>query len=150
MVITRTDYTFTLAISCLIITAAAAFIAQSCLAESQVVPGSSPNALAIAEAVVCKDIINSTPQGKSVVFSLRRGKVYCFTDFNHVPEETLIYHTWFLKDSSVSQVKLSLKPPRWSTYSSIILRGTDKGPWRVEVTDKHNNILKTVRFSVVD
>jgi hypothetical protein len=126
------------------------FIAQSCPAESQIASEGFPQTLTIADAFVCTDLKNSTPQGKAVIFSLRMGKVYCFSDFNHVPEETVIFHTWFLKENMVSQVKLLLKPPRWSTYSSITLRETDRGSWRVEITDKYNHLITTVRFSVID
>ena len=132
------------------IAVAAAFLPQSFRAESQVAQGGSSNALALADAYACIDIKNSTPKGKAVVFPLRSGKISCFSDFRHVPEEMLIYHNWFIGDKPVAQVELYLKPPQWSTYSSINLRESDKGTWRVEVTDKDNNLLKTVRFSVVD
>jgi hypothetical protein len=46
--------------------------------------------------------------------------------------------------------KLFLKPPSWSTYSSIQLREADKGPWRVEVTDDKGKLFATLRFSVTD
>jgi hypothetical protein len=47
-------------------------------------------------------------------------------------------------------VKLSLKTPRWSTFSRMRLRNGEKGPWRVEITDEEGNILGVLRFSVTD
>jgi hypothetical protein len=45
---------------------------------------------------------------------------------------------------------LTLKPPRWSTFSSIQLREADKGPWRVEIVDEKDRLHKTLRFSITD
>jgi hypothetical protein len=53
-------------------------------------------------------------------------------------------------DKLSTKKKLVLKPPRWSTFSSIQLREADKGPWRVEITDDDENILRILRFSIVD
>jgi hypothetical protein len=77
-------------------------------------------------------------------------RVYCYTDFSTVPEKSFAYHNWYLRDNLKASVKLTVRPPRWSTYSSIQLRDSDKGPWRIEITDEEGNILKTLRFSVID
>ena len=124
---------------------------QFCLAEAQDVPLSENYAkLTIDEAFVCADVVNSIPQGMAAVFSLHHGTISCFTKFSQIPKKTAVCHSWYHKDSKVSQVKLKLQPPQWSTYSSITLREADKGPWRVEVTDANNRLLGVVRFSVVD
>ncbi|QCQ22565.1 DUF2914 domain-containing protein [Desulfoglaeba alkanexedens] len=52
--------------------------------------------------------------------------------------------------SSCPQIRLKVNPSRWATYSLIRLRETDKGPWRVEISDERNNLLGTVRFSITD
>ena len=150
MRITRINYFSKPAIPYLIISLVVYCIARNCGAESQAVPAASSKAAAVSEAYVCTEMKNGTPRGQAVVFSLRHGKLYCFTDFDHVQEEMFIQHTWFLNDSVVSQVKLTLKPPRWSTYSSTTLRKNDTGPWRIEITDRNNSLLATLRFSVVD
>jgi hypothetical protein len=50
----------------------------------------------------------------------------------------------------VTSKRLTLKPPRWATFSSIQMREGDKGPWRVEIWDEQNQLIKTLRFSVTD
>jgi len=106
--------------------------------------------LTLARAAICEGIKNNAPQNQGIVFPVDIGKVICFTTFDPVPEKTLIYHKWYFRDKPSTKLKLSLQPPRWSTFSRIQLREADKGPWRVEVTDSEGNILHVLRFSITD
>ncbi|MBW2054850.1 MAG: DUF2914 domain-containing protein [Deltaproteobacteria bacterium] len=128
------------------------------LLASQVLPQNNQDSLLTREpkepvldyAVMCEEIKDFTPKNQGVVFSIKIGKVSCFTSFDRVPKETFIYHKWFHKDKPSTKKRLTLQPPSWATYSSIQLRETDKGPWRVEITDQKENILHTVRFTITD
>ena len=128
------------------------------LLASQVLPQNNQTSLlsrsaeapVLDDAVMCEEIKDFTPKNRGVVFSIKIGKVSCFTSFDPVPKETFIYHKWFHKDEPSTKKRLTLQPPRWGTYSSIQLRETDKGPWRVEVTDQEEHILQTVRFTITD
>jgi hypothetical protein len=106
--------------------------------------------LTLSYAVLCETIQDFSPFHPAVVFSIAMGKVSCFTSFDPVPEKTYVEHRWFFRDSLSAKKKLSLKTPRWSTYSSIQLREADKGPWRVEIVDENDRILGILRFSVTD
>jgi len=99
---------------------------------------------------MCEGIESYAPKTAAVVFSIEIGKVSCYSSFDPVPEKTYIYHLWYLKDRLTTRKRLYLKPPRWSTYTSIQLREADRGPWRVEITDKDGNVFKTLRFSITD
>lgn len=113
-------------------------------------PG-SPAVTALTKAVMCEDIKDGRPVNQGVVFSSKLGKVSCYTEFDTVVEKTTIYHCWYFKDNlSAKRYPLDLKPPRWSTFSQIQLRETDKGPWRVEIVDEDGNIIETLRFSITD
>lgn len=109
-----------------------------------------PLALTLTEAVMCEGIESYAPKTPAVVFSINIGKVSCYSNFDPVPEKTFIYHRWYFKDRLTTRKRLYLKPPRWATYTSIELREADRGPWRVEITDKDGNILKVLRFSITD
>jgi hypothetical protein len=74
----------------------------------------------------------------------------CFSAFDSVPEQTSIFHDWIRQDKLVFRKKLILKPPRWSSVSSIQLREADKGVWRVEIRDADGNPLRILRFSITD
>ncbi len=106
--------------------------------------------LTLAQAAMCEGIKDLSPQNPAVVFSIAIGKVSCFTLFDPVPAKTFIYHNWFHRDKPSTRKKLSLKPPRWSTYTSIQLRETDIGPWRVEISDQRGTLLHILRFSITD
>jgi hypothetical protein len=109
-----------------------------------------PSKLTLVQAVMCEGIKGYNPENEAVVFSIKIGKVSCYTSFDPVPEKTFIYQKWFHRDRLSTKIKLFLQPPRWSTFSSIQLREADKGPWRVEIADQRGNLLDTVRFSITD
>ena len=106
--------------------------------------------LSLAQAVMCEEIKDHAPHNQAIVFSVTNGSTSCFTSFDPVPEKTYIYHDWFYRDKLTTRIKLFLRPPRWSTFSRIQLREADKGPWRVEITDRKGALLCIVRFSITD
>lgn len=106
--------------------------------------------LHLEKALMCEGVRDLEPVNHAVVFSISIGRVSCFSSFDRVPRQTFIYHRWYHQDELSTKKKLFLKPPSWSTYSSIQLREADKGPWRVEVTDEKGTLFATLRFSVTD
>jgi hypothetical protein len=142
---TKTSLTTTLVITALLFSATVIRAA-----DQQNSPGVVPAGLTLTEAVMCESIESYAPQTPAVVFSIEIGKVSCYSNFDPVPEKTYIYHRWYFKDRLTTRKRLYLKPPRWGTYTSIQLREADRGPWRVEITDKDGNILKILRFSITD
>ena len=106
--------------------------------------------LVLGATATCENVQNGIPENKAVVFSIARQRVYCYSNFTNVPEKTFTFHNWYLRDHLKASVKLVLRPSRWSTYSAMELRSSDKGPWRVEITDEEGNILNTLRFSIID
>jgi hypothetical protein len=106
--------------------------------------------MTLARAVMCEYIDNYVPQNQAVVFSIQVGKISCFTSFIGIRASTYARHKWYRRDELVTTKRLTLKPPSWSTYSSIQLREADKGPWRVEILNNQNQVIKTLRFSVTD
>jgi hypothetical protein len=105
----------------------------------------------LTKAVLCEGIKGSkTPINESVVFSAELGELYCFTNFGPVYEETVIIHRYYFKDKLTWRKRLKLYPPGWAASSSIQPRETDKGPWRVDITDAEGKILHSIRFSITD
>ncbi len=99
---------------------------------------------------MCEDLRERVPLNPGLAFSVRSGKVLCFSAFDAVPRQTSIVHNWFFRDILSTKKTLSLRPPRWSVYSSILLREADRGPWRVEILDADGRLLRTLRFSITD
>ena len=108
------------------------------------------NKLTLIEAVMCEKIENFVPLNPAIVFPTALERVSCYTSFDPVPQHTFVYHNWFFKDKLSTRIKLSLQPPRWSTFSSIQLREADKGPWRVEIANGEGRIFQVLRFSITD
>ena len=118
--------------------------------EPPVVPPVAPKKLALGATAICENVVSGIPENKAVAFSISLKRVYCYTNFTSVPEKTFTFHNWYFRDNLKASIKLVLRPSRWSTYSAMELRSSDKGPWRVEVTDEEGNILSTQRFSIID
>ena len=112
--------------------------------------GKNSPSLTLSRAAICEGIKDYAPENQAVVFSVTVGRVFCFTHFDPVHKGSVIYHSWYYKDELITRKKLSLRPPRWSTYSSIQLREYDKGPWRVMITDQATLTLGVLRFSITD
>ena len=123
--------------------------AQSQSDENDTVEAPAAN-IKLVKALMSEDLQEQTPQNSTTVFSIERRKAICFTSFDPVPEKTEIYHHWFHRDRPSANIKLTLNPPRWSTYSSIQFRVEDIGPWRVEITDSKGQIIHILRFSITE
>lgn len=109
-----------------------------------------PPKMELVQAVMCESIENFKPVNPAVVFSISQGEVFCFSDFDPVREKTDIFHKWFKRDKLIFTMRLTLSPPKWSSFSKIQIRDADKGPWRVEIQDETNRVLKTLRFGMSD
>jgi hypothetical protein len=113
-------------------------------------PAKPGAAVTLVQALVCEEVRDSIPLNPAITFSIASGKVYCFTLFDPVREDSVIFHHWYFRDRPSARIRLTLRQPRWSTFSSIQLREADKGPWRVEITDSTGRVLKVLRFSITD
>ncbi|PIE66816.1 MAG: hypothetical protein CSA23_07230 [Deltaproteobacteria bacterium] len=104
----------------------------------------------LVRAVICETIKGYAPVNPAVVFSIDRGRISCFTEFNPVPKQTYIHHKWYSRDELITVKRLTINPPRWSAFTSVHLRDADKGPWRVVITDENNKPMQILRFSITD
>lgn len=104
----------------------------------------------LVRAAMCESIENYEPRYIAVAFPITIGKISCYSAFEGVAETTYVQHRWYRRDELVTSKRLTLKPPSWATYSSIQLREGDKGPWRVEIWDAGEQLVRTLRFSIVD
>ena len=118
--------------------------------EGEGSPPESPPRLTLVNAVMCEGLKDLEPENETIIFSVSLGSVICFTAFDPVPKKTVVYHNWFKRDQPEKNVKLTLKSPKWSSFSKIRIRNMDMGPWRVEIVDSAGKIFKTLRFSVTE
>ena len=117
-------------------------------ADSTLGAGEKP--FKLVRAAMCESIESYEPKYIAAVFPIRIGRISCYSAFEGVAEKTSVQHRWYHRDELVTSKRLTLNPPSWATYSSIQLREDDLGPWRVEIWDAQENLVKTLRFSVVE
>ena len=120
------------------------------LSAANVCSEQSPAKMVMIQTVMCESIENFQAVNPGVVFSISQGEVFCFSNFDPVFKKTYVLHKWYKKDRLVFTMRLTLSPPKWSTFSRIQIRDADKGPWRVEIRDPGDTLLKTLRFSMAD
>ena len=89
---------------------------------------------------MCEGLKELEPVNETIIFSVALGSVICFTAFDPVPEKTVVHHNWFKRDQPEKKLKLTLKPPKWASFSKIHIRNMDVGPWRGEITDAKGKI----------
>jgi hypothetical protein len=104
----------------------------------------------LTEAVMCEDIQKYSPVNRAVTFGTDIGQVVCFTAFEKIHSKMFIYHSWFRRDVLITSKRLTLNPPEWASFSKILLRQADIGPWRVEIHDQEGNIMQILRFSITE
>lgn len=112
--------------------------------------GEAHQKIVLKQAMMSERVENLVPVRPGLTFSVSSGQVCCYTSFDPVPQPTVIYHRWFRRDEMSTQTRLRLYPTKWSTYSVIQLRETDKGPWRVEIIDQNGSVFDVLRFSITD
>ena len=137
-------------ISFLLLIFLASFLSQAFAQKKDSPTKGKIKKLTLVQAAMCEGLRDNNPKNRAIVFPITIGRVHCFTSFDPVPRKTVIYHKWYFRDKLRARVKLSLKAPRWKTFSRIGLRNGEKGPWRVEITDGEGNIFRILRFSVTD
>ena len=116
--------------------------------QAQEHPTTAP--LALVKAVMCESIQEYAPINPAVVFSIELGRISCYTEFDPVPHKTTVHHKWYRKDRLITVKPLTINPPRWASFTSVQLRDADIGPWRVEITDENDSLMRTLRFSITD
>jgi hypothetical protein len=104
--------------------------------------------LVVAEASICRDVVNRQPVGAGVSFEASVGKLVCFTKITGAQSPTQISHAWYFGDAQRAKVTLSVKSSSWRTYSSKIIQPHEIGDWRVDVLGPTGEILQSLQFKI--
>jgi hypothetical protein len=102
----------------------------------------------VANAVICRDVVNREPVDAGTTFPLSVGKLSCFAQVTGVEGSAKITHVWYLGDKERSRIDLTVNGPTWRTFSTKAIRPGDAGSWRVDVVDPAGAVLKSVSFEV--
>ncbi len=102
--------------------------------------------LEVAEAVICRDVVDREPIDVGDSFEVSVDKLYCFTKIIGAQEAIEIAHVWYYGDVEKARATLSVEASSWSTWSSHLIRPHDIGDWHVDVIGPDDEVLETVEF----
>jgi len=98
--------------------------------------------------VTCKKVGDREPVGITDNFPKDTVKVYAFIEALDVEKETDIKIQWLFEGKETAMIELTLgKSKRWRTFSSKRI-GVRRGNWEVRMLDIHDNLIKSLEFTV--
>ena len=110
------------------------------------------NSIEVLESKVCKKVKNNQPLYPAKRFPIDIGKVYCHSLLNNNSgKHNDIYHIWYMNGNLKAKVRIRVREGQEIPAVSHreVGKATDKGTWKIEITDSDKKILDTVIFEVV-
>jgi len=104
----------------------------------------------IDKIVLCRNVVDRSPQGAGTSFLTNVGNIFCFTDLSLKKFPAEIFHVWYRGDKEMARVRLEARGKTWRTWSSKSVLASWDGDWRVEIEDIDGNVLATKKFSLVN
>ncbi|NIN91758.1 DUF2914 domain-containing protein [bacterium] len=105
-------------------------------------------AVEVAEAVICRDVVDREPIDVGDSFEVTVDKLFCFTKIVGAQEEIEIAHVWYYGDVERARVNLLVRAASWRTWSSKIIQPHEIGDWHVDIIGPDDEVLETVEFEI--
>jgi len=107
--------------------------------------------MVVTDTKICKKVKNNSPLYTGVRFSTDIGKIYCYSSINNNSgKANTIYHVWYMNGELIAKVRIRVaKGEGVSSFSHRDISDSDKGTWKVEITDSDKKILDTIIFELV-
>jgi hypothetical protein len=118
------------------------------LYQAVTIKAQEAEAVEVAEAVICQDVVDREPIDVGDSFEVTVGKLFCFTKIVGAQEEIEIAHIWYHGDVERARVNLSVRAASWRTYSSKIIQPHEIGDWHVDIIGPDDEVLETVEFEI--
>lgn len=123
----------------------AAALAATPLTAQQAEPDA---AIEVTRAVVATDVVDREPVGEAESFAAAVGQVYFYTVLEGDFPETRLEHVWLRDGEEVARVPLTVRGPRWRTWSSKSIPAEWAGDWEVQLVDEAGNVMESASFTV--
>lgn len=123
----------------------AAALAATPLTAQQAEPDA---AIEVTRAVVATDVVDREPVGEAESFAAGVGQVYFYTVLEGDFPETRLEHVWLRDGEEVARVPLTVRGPRWRTWSSKSIPAEWAGDWEVQLVDEAGTVMESVSFTV--
>ncbi len=105
----------------------------------------------VINSMACKKVKNNQPLYPGKRFPTDIGRVYCHSLFNNNSgKHNDIYHIWYMNGNLKAKVRIRVRDgEEIPAFSHREITNSDKGTWKIEITDSDKKILDTVIFEVV-
>jgi hypothetical protein len=104
--------------------------------------------LELAAVAVCKDVEDRQPVGGGTSFTTDVGMLFCFTDVRNARTPTQIFHRWYVGDTLVNEIPITVKGPRWRCWSQKTIWPGWSGDCRVEIVTEEGDVIGTSAFAL--
>ena len=119
-----------------------------CLLPAAPIEAQEAVSLKVADAVICKTVVDRTPVDVGNSFRASAGKLYCFTRITGAQEPTGITHAWYFGKTQWAWVTLEVGSASWRTCSSKTIQPHQVGLWHVDVLGPDGDLLWTLEFEI--
>ena len=109
------------------------------------------HSIVILDSKVCKKVKNNQPLYAGRRFPTDIGRVYCHSLLNNNSgKHSDIYHIWYMNGELKTKVRIRVRDgEEIPAVSHREVAESDKGTWKVEITDSDKKILDTIIFELV-
>ena len=109
------------------------------------------HSVVVLESKMCQKVKNNQPINPGTQFPLDIGKVFCHSLLNNNSgKHSDIYHVWYLNGDLKAKVRIRVRSGKEiPAISHREFGNSDKGRWRIEITDGDKKILDTIIFELV-
>ena len=109
------------------------------------------HSIVVLDSRVCKKVKNNQPLYTGKRFPTDIGRVYCHTLLNNNSgKHSDIYHIWYMNGEMKTKVRIRVRDgDEIPAVSHREVEESDKGTWKVEITDSDKKILDTIIFELV-
>lgn len=114
-------------------------------AAAQDAAGSAPD---VTRAVVATGVQDREPVGEATSFDANVGTLYFYTVLEGDFPDQQVEHVWLHDGEEVARVPLTVRGPRWRTWSMKTMPAEPSGTWTVRVLNASGAELETVEFTV--
>lgn len=102
----------------------------------------------VAEAAICRAVVDREPIDIRTSFDSWVGKLYCFTKITGAHTPINITHVWYFGYTERARVNLSVRSSSWRTHSSKRIQTHEIGDWHVDVLGPDGRVLRSLQFKV--
>lgn len=134
----------TLATLLLVLAGATTLVAQ----DPEAMPSGNEMEMRVTQAVTATGVQDREPVGIAETFSAEVGEVFFYTVFEGDFPESEVTHVWRRDGEEMARVPLTVRGPRWRTWSSKRILADWTGSWTAQVVGPEGTVIESVEFTV--